>query len=204
MKILYRIVIKSFYFYFKFIIGMKITSLCDFKSVLNSKCILAANHISNFDPPIVGGITPIAVHYLAKEELFKFKPFGKFLLMLNSIPLRRGILDRRALGKVNEILDKNESVVIFPEGSRKNFTARAGIGLVAMNTKTPIVPIYIENSNHIFKCFLRIKRLKVIIGNPIEVDYFKDWELNKNNYRQLAKYTLETINSLKSAVPMQG
>lgn len=198
MRLVYFLTVRFLYFFFRFIVGMELVSKCNYKEIIKSKCIIAANHMSNFDPPIIGAMMLLPINYLAKEELFKFKPFGWLLRHLHAIPLRRGIIDKTALKNANKVLDNNQPILIFPEGSRKNFTAKAGIGLLAMNTQTKILPIHIENSKHMFKCLLRIKRLKVIIGDPIEVEYFQHWDLNKDNYRTLANYTLNKINSMKN------
>jgi 1-acyl-sn-glycerol-3-phosphate acyltransferase len=140
---------------------------------------------------------PIAIHFLAKEELFKVKPLGWLISKFNATPIRRGVVDTRAITKINEILSKEETIVIFPEGSRKSFTAKPGIGLLAMNTQSRILPVYLENSNHLFQCLFRIKRLKMYIGKPLDKSYYENLELNKESYRQLSKNILDIINGLK-------
>lgn len=198
MKTYYKVVSKIVKWGFKYIFGLKIIAEYDYADVVKERCIIASNHMSNFDPPLIGASMPIAIHFLAKEELFKFKPFGWLITKFNATPVKRGVVDKRAINQVNEILNREETIVIFPEGSRKSFTAKPGIGLLAINTKSTILPVYLENSNHLFKCLLRIKRLKVYIGKPIEKSYYEAMEANKDNYRALSKDILDKINGLKN------
>lgn len=56
---------------FKLRYGMKITGLENIPQ--NGKLIIASNHRSNFDPPIIGGVVPKIreIHFFAKEELLR-------------------------------------------------------------------------------------------------------------------------------------
>ncbi len=197
MKTYYKVISRATRWMFKYIFGLKIVSEGDYSEVIKERCIIASNHLSNFDPPLIGSTMPIAIHFLAKEELFKVKPLGWLISKFNATPIRRGVVDTRAITKINEILNKEETIVIFPEGSRKSFTAKPGIGLLAMNTQSRILPIYLENSNHLVQCLFRIKRLKMYIGKPLDKSYYENLELNKESYRQLSKNILDIINGLK-------
>ncbi len=198
MGLAYKIFRKLINIKVKYILGAKVVALCDYEKVSKSRCIIASNHISNFDPPVVGSFIPTPIHFLAKEELFKFRPFGWLISSFNAIPVKRGVVDKRAIKSVNEILNKDESILIFPEGSRKNFTAKPGIGLLALNSKSRILPVYVENSNHIFQCLFRIKRLKIVFGKPIEPSYYENLPLEKSSYRQFSNEILEIIKGLKN------
>jgi len=170
------------------------------KGRLNSlnNCIIAANHISLNDPPFIGSIIPIEINYLAKSELFKNRIFAKFLTYMNAIPIQRGKVDRIGLRKVEEKLENGQSILLFPEGTRKSSKAKAGIGKIAIQTRKDIFPIYIKNSNHFFKCFLRKERLKIVIGEKIIIKPFLEKGEGKETYRNLANYTLKKINELEN------
>ncbi|RLC51505.1 MAG: 1-acyl-sn-glycerol-3-phosphate acyltransferase [Candidatus Cloacimonadota bacterium] len=160
-------------------------------------CIIAANHISWFDPPFIGSILPFPINYLAKAELFHNKNFGKLLKKLHAIPIKRGTIDRKAIELVKEKLLAKESVLIFPEGTRKSSKAKSGIGKIALETEKDILPIYIENSDKFWQCLIGKKRLKIIFGEKIKVPEFSHLEKTKENYRKLAETILERINKLK-------
>jgi len=198
VKTYYKVVSKSVKWIFRFVFGLKIIGEANYGNVFSQRCIIGSNHMSNFDPPIIGSVIPVTIHFLAKEELFKFKPFGWLISKFNATPVKRGAVDKRALTRINEILNNDETIVIFPEGSRKSFTAKPGIGMLAMNTKANILPIYLENSNHLLQCLFRIKRLKMYIGKPLDKTYYQDLETNKENYRALSKNILEIIYGLKN------
>jgi len=197
MKTYYKITTTIIGSFFKYIFGLKIIADYDYAEVLKQKCIIASNHMSNFDPPIIGSVLPGTIHFLAKEELFKFKPLGWFITKFGATPVRRGVVDKRAITRVNEILDNEGVIVIFPEGSRSSFTAKPGIGLLAMNTGAQVLPINLENSNHIWQCLFRIKKLRLYIGKPIDKSSYENMELNKDSYRELSHNILEIINGLR-------
>jgi 1-acyl-sn-glycerol-3-phosphate acyltransferase len=161
-------------------------------------CIIAANHISAFDPPFIGSLIPIEIHYLAKWELFKNKLLGALLLSLNCIPIKRGRIDKAAITRVKMVLRKNRSILIFPEGTRKSSRVKSGIGKFAIEAKTDICPVYIENSTDFWGCFWGKKRLKIVIGKKIDSREFADWEANKENFQKLSEYVMKKILELKN------
>jgi 1-acyl-sn-glycerol-3-phosphate acyltransferase len=163
-----------------------------------SNCIIAANHISLNDPPFIASIMPIEISFLAKSELFKNKIFGSLISYLNAIPIRRGAIDREALQKVEKSLQDGKTILIFPEGTRKSTKAKPGIGKIALETKTDIVPIYIENSNNFFGCLIRKKRLCIVIGERIKTDEYPIKENIKDSYREYSDFILKRIYELKN------
>ncbi len=159
-------------------------------------CIIAANHISYFDPPFIGSILPQEIHYLAKSELFKNPLFGKLLRFFNSLPVKRGVVDRNTLQEIKKLLSRDKSILIFPEGSRKSFTAKPGIGILVYEMKVPILPVYIENSNRLPGCFLRKKRLNIYIGEWIQPEEYSCLPAEKKSYRHIAEVVLKRVNVL--------
>jgi 1-acyl-sn-glycerol-3-phosphate acyltransferase len=164
----------------------------------STNCIIAANHISYLDPPFLGSLFKQEINYLAKAELFKFKPFGKLLSSLNAIPIKRGRIDRSAIKTCKNRLQSGQSLVIFPEGSRSSFKAKPGIGKIAVQTNKDILPIYIANSNKLFACLFRKKRLTFVVGKKLKINDFMEYGDNKQNYRRIANHVLEKINELKN------
>jgi 1-acyl-sn-glycerol-3-phosphate acyltransferase len=160
--------------------------------------IIASNHISLCDPPIIGSLIPKEIYFLAKKELFDIPIFGLLIRKLNAIPIRRGTIDRKAISTVKATLKKEGSFVIFPEGSRKNFTAKPGIGKVAIQTRSPIMPVYIENSQNIGSLFCKSKKLKIVFGKPIDPTEYNEYQDQKSDYRKLAAEILERINKLSN------
>ena len=113
--------------------------------------ILASNHISNLDPPILGISTPRRLRFMAKIELFEPSIRGWWLKKLWAFPIRRGEGDFGALKQALKYLKEGDPVLLFPEGTRrmddKPLTPQPGVGFLAMKSQVPIVPVYVKDSN---------------------------------------------------------
>ena len=195
MRLFYNIVISFVRIYMKIFWGLKIVGKENMADIQN--VILAANHISVNDPPFIGSIMPIEISFLAKSELFKNKIFASLIGYFNSIPIRRGAIDRKALERVGERIKDGKSILIFPEGTRKSDKAKPGIGKIALETQTDIVPVYIKNSDSFWKCFFRKERLCIVIGKRYHIKNFELKENAKDNYREFSKMILDKINEMK-------
>lgn len=160
-------------------------------------CLICANHISANDPPMIGSIIKHKINYLAKAELFKGRIMNWIMLSINSIPVRRGRMDRKALRLVEERLSSGESVLVFPEGTRKATRVKPGTGKFALEMKKDILPIYIENSDDMLGCILGKKRLTFVIGERIKFENFAELELTKENYQYVSDYVMEKIYELR-------
>ncbi len=129
--------------------------------------IVASNHISFWDPPLLGALLPREMHFLAKEELFR-GPLGSLVRSLNSIPIRRGTADLTGLSRAIDALKAGGGLILFPEGSRMRdgrlHPARPGVGLIAVSADAVIVPCYISGSNRPSKWWTRKERVRVTLG----------------------------------------
>lgn len=160
---------------------------------LEGAVIIASNHRSLADPPLVGSSLPRHLHFLAKEELFSFKPFGWLIRNLNAHPLRRASSDVRAFKAAREILGSGEGLILFPEGRRGKTddlqAGKAGVGMLAAMSDCPVVPVYIENSGHM-KSF---KPITVAFGRPIRFTGFL-------SYQAMADGVMAEIARLKAGL----
>jgi len=130
--------------------------------------IVASNHVSFWDPPLVGTAAVRELHFLAKEELFRTPVLGPLIRAFNAIPIRRGVADLSGLTKAMEVLRAGRALLMFPEGTRARdgelHAARPGVGMLAVATDARIVPAYISGSNRPGKWLLRGGRLRVTFG----------------------------------------
>lgn len=130
--------------------------------------IVASNHISFWDPPLIGCACPRELHFLAKEELFSPAPFAALIRSVNAIPIRRGMADLRGLHRAMELLQRGGALLLFPEGSRMRdgelHPARPGVGLLAANADVPIVPCFISGSGRPGKWLTRGSRVRIRFG----------------------------------------
>jgi 1-acyl-sn-glycerol-3-phosphate acyltransferase len=107
--------------------------------------IICTNHRSNMDPVIVGVAMPGFVRFMAKIELFAFKPFGWFITKLGAVPIRRGSSATGAFKAAEEIVQAGGILLIYPQGTRKKKfrieDGKAGAAKIAHRTGVPIVPV---------------------------------------------------------------
>ena len=121
----------------------------------NDAYIICSNHTSWFDPPLVGSVTPIRVHFMAKEELFDIFMFGSILRKLGAFPVKRDSADRRALKKAIKLLDEGKVIGLFPEGTRIKGGELGqpfhGPALIALLSKKPVLPVAIKWPDRLFR-----------------------------------------------------
>jgi len=114
-------------------------------------CIVAINHISLWDPPLVGGtFLQYRINTLAKAELFRPAPLGAFFRWLDSIPIRRRGFDQEAFQTATNSLHAGNNLLIFPEGTRRPVGSpgpvRSGLGILVQNSLAPMQPVFIRGS----------------------------------------------------------
>jgi 1-acyl-sn-glycerol-3-phosphate acyltransferase len=115
--------------------------------------IIAANHMSNVDPPFIGGwLAPALQHrptFLAKESLFK-GPLGLLIRSLGAEPVKSGGNDIGAYRVAKGILDKGGVLAILPEGTRSfdgvMTQPKPGVSLLATRTGAPVLPVGISGT----------------------------------------------------------
>lgn len=127
--------------------------------------LLASNHISNFDPITVGIKVHRRVHYMAKAELFAFKPIGAFLRTIGAFPVKRGGVSKDAIKLAIQLLRDGHALGIFPEGTRNSeaSAAKRGAAMIAIRSEATIVPVAIVGNYRLFS------KLLVIYGPPISL-----------------------------------
>jgi 1-acyl-sn-glycerol-3-phosphate acyltransferase len=112
--------------------------------------ILASNHASFVDPPVVGVATPRACHYLARSTLFDHLLLGWWLRAVGVAPVDRERGSAAGLKALLGCLERGGVVLLFPEGTRtpdgRLQPARSGIGLMALKSGAPVVPVRLRGS----------------------------------------------------------
>ncbi len=163
--------------------------------------ILAANHVSNWDPPFLATFLDRNVNYMAKEELFANKIFAAAITNLGVFPVKRGTADRNAIKRALQVLKDDGCLGLFPEGTRSRTgalgKAEAGVGLIAAMSKAPLIPAAIINTNKIFSSGNFFPQLTVIYGRPMKfVGNVKD----KAAMAEFAQSIMDEIAKLISSV----
>jgi len=162
--------------------------------------IFTSNHISYYDPPLVGCAVNREIWFMSKSELFRNRFFAWLITKYHSIPVRRGEADRKSIKLISEKLNQGYSILMFPEGTRSRTgrigDLKQGFGMIAFNTGKSVCPILISGANDLTGCFLRRRRLDVHIGMPIRINQGIDDEDRRNDYRTLAHMVREEMEML--------
>jgi 1-acyl-sn-glycerol-3-phosphate acyltransferase len=134
--------------------------------------IVVANHLSNFDPPLLSTSLPCRIVFMAKEELFRHPILGPLTKGWQAFPVNRDKIDREALRQADQVVRQGLALGLFPEGTRspsaKLQQGYTGAALIALRSGCPILPVGIagtENFNKLDFVFHRPK-ITVNIGKP--------------------------------------
>jgi 1-acyl-sn-glycerol-3-phosphate acyltransferase len=168
--------------------------------------ILAPNHISYLDPPAVGCGLRRPVRFMAKEELFKPPLLGPWIRRVGSFPVRRGHADRKAIRQAIELLGSGEVVCIFPEGTRSTDgrlqEAELGIGLIALKSQAPVVPVAIAGTDKILPTHgkrLHRHRVSIAYGKPIAFPDLYESGASREAMEEIGRRVMAAIAELRSA-----
>ncbi|MGA2800985.1 MAG: lysophospholipid acyltransferase family protein [Verrucomicrobiota bacterium] len=172
--------------------------------------ILAANHASFLDPPLVGAALRRPINYLARESLFRFPGIGWLLRSWNSVPVNREGGGAAGLKAILDRLLAGGGIILFPEGTRtrdgKLQPARSGIGLTVIKSTALVVPVRVFGSFEAFgrnRKFPRPHRLTVKFGAPLRFENLRaeakhcSRERLKEIYRQIADEIMAAIAKLE-------
>ena len=133
--------------------------------------VVAANHGSFWDPPVLGASLPRELHYLTGAEFFGVPGFGALIRSLNAIPIRRGVADLSGLERAVSLLREGAAILVFPEGGRMKdgrlHPARPGLGLLVSRARVPVLPVHVAGTNHIRRCMARRERVRIAVGEPL-------------------------------------
>jgi len=142
--------------------------------------IVVSNHISNLDPPLVGGWLGPALrrrpHFLAKDALFK-GPMGWFLRSQGVIPVKAGGSDMEAYRAAKAVLDGGGVVVILPEGTRSMTgvlgVAKPGVALLATRSGVPVLPLGLSDTDRLLGRGSSMPRwgtpVQLAVGRPFQL-----------------------------------
>jgi 1-acyl-sn-glycerol-3-phosphate acyltransferase len=141
--------------------------------------LLAANHISHFDPFIISSVVRRKIDWIAMAEFFPQPIIGLFLRAVDAFPAARDHADRKTIRTALERLKDGRVVGLFPEGGIRNGACsllegaplRAGASSLAQIAGVPILPCVIVGSDRLYsrKNWLPFRRTPIWIafGNPI-------------------------------------
>ncbi|HWO75959.1 MAG TPA: lysophospholipid acyltransferase family protein [Bacillus sp. (in: firmicutes)] len=157
----------------------------------NDPFIIAANHVSNYDPILLSCLLKRKVYFMAKAELFRNRFSHWFFTHVYAIPVDRtsGVVIR-PVRKALKVIKDGELFGIFPEGKRCNdgeiVEPKKGVAFLASKTETPILPISIIGIKKGFRV-----PIKVVIGSQISVTSFE-----YSDYSSVTRAIMDRIREL--------
>ncbi len=164
--------------------------------------ILAPNHVSDLDPPIVGVSCGRWPYTMAKAELFK-GAFGWVIEQMGTFPVHRGEADRRALRTARRLLKAGEAIIIFPEGTRSrdgNLQApEIGVAMLAHGARAAIVPIFLGGTDQALSPMnpkFALVRTEIRIGQPLQLDDLYDRRANREVLEEIGARWQNAIREL--------
>lgn len=176
----------------------------------NGGVILASNHASYLDPPLVGCALSRDINYLARESLFRFPVVGAVLRSWNAVPVDRDGGGAKGLKMILDRLLAGGGIILFPEGTRtsdgKLQCARSGIGLTVIKSNAPLVPVRVFGTFEAYgrhMKFPRPRRVMVKYGRPMMFEQLRaeaktcDKARLKEIYQQVADEIMAAIAQLE-------
>ncbi len=173
--------------------------------------ILASNHASYLDPPLVGCGLDRDINYLARESLFRFPIVGAIMRSWNAVPVDRNGGGAKGLKIILDRLLAGNGIILFPEGTRTRDgrlqPAHSGIGLTVIKSNAPVVPVRVFGTFEAYGRHLKFPRpyrVAVKYGSPMNFEALRaeakhcDKARLKQIYQQVADEIMATIGQLEA------
>jgi 1-acyl-sn-glycerol-3-phosphate acyltransferase len=139
--------------------------------------IVSPNHRSNLDTPLLPVIRQAPIRFMGKASLWEAGRFADwFLTTLGGFPVERDSADRSALRLAEDILIRGETLVMFPEGTRRegpivqSENMYDGPSFLSGRQQVPIVPVGLAGSEEampVGKKMVYPRKIVFVIGKPI-------------------------------------
>lgn len=136
--------------------------------------ILVVNHQANIDPVIVGMVFDRPIRFMAKKELFSFRPLGALVGSLGAFPIDRGAGDRAALETSLAVLAQGGVLMMFPEGHRypddQVHEFMPGVGMLAIRGAAAVLPVVSKGTPQMWRDGRPgFPALRVLVGEPVDL-----------------------------------
>lgn len=149
---------------------------------LRGPFLLASNHISHFDPPVITSLLPFKIDWMAVVELFQHPLAAAYFRSVDAFPTDRNKADLGAVRAALARLKRGHVVGIYPEGGIRDGARsvlggaplKPGAATLAQMANVPIVPCVVIGSDRLYNAKnwrrFRATPLWVAVGAPLELD----------------------------------
>jgi 1-acyl-sn-glycerol-3-phosphate acyltransferase len=185
-----------FYWFYR-ILGLRIEGVDNIPR--KGGVIIAPNHRSNYDPPLVGCSIPFrSVYFLAKKGLFINKTVSWVLKRVCAIPVDTNNPRIKVMKDFINLLKDGKAVMVFPEGMRSKtnefLPAYPGVGYLSIKAQVPVIPVLITGTHESMKNhFFRRTPLTLKFGTPTYPEYER---ATTENAKELTGIIMERIKGL--------
>lgn len=170
--------------------------------------LVAANHASFLDIPLLGCGIPRRVWFLGRHDLFPIPGLNALLRWLGWIPIRPDRFDRTGFRKAIRLIREGKAVVIFPEGSRTRdgrlHRGKPGIGVIVAETECQVLPAHIAGTYEALPMgsrWIRFHPVRVTFGKPIDFSADRQRHTGKEFYRHVSRAVMARIAELGQVAP---
>ena len=169
-------------------------------------CILAGNHASFLDPPILGCLVPYRmIRYLGRDTLFKNKFADWWARNVGVVQLDRTRGDLGALKTAIKLLKDGGALCLFPEGTRTSDgqlqKPKGGVGFMIAKAGVPVVPAYVQGTFQAYPRgakWIRPCKVTVYYGEPIMPAELAPYCTDRDGYDKVAELVMTRIAALKA------
>ncbi|GBC92072.1 1-acyl-sn-glycerol-3-phosphate acyltransferase [bacterium HR15] len=170
---------------------------------LEGALVVASNHLSLLDPPLIGCACPRELRYVAKAELFRLPLWGALFRRLGGFPVERGNADVRAIRTALHYLQEGRAVLIFIEGTRGTgeylLPPTPGATLLARQSGAPVLPTAIIGTHRAMPKGAKLPRLtkvKIHFGTPVTYRELFGERTDRAARDAFTEYLMEQIAAL--------
>ncbi len=160
--------------------------------------LLTSNHISYWDPVVVGCAIPREIHFMAKSELFAIPVLAPIIRKLHAFPVRRGGADRNAIKTALNRLGQGHVVGIFPEGTRSAngelMEPHMGAAMLALKAGVPVLPVAVHGTKGYWG------KITVIIGKPMFFEEYKEKKAGREDLMKVSNAVMSEIAAMLDSI----
>jgi 1-acyl-sn-glycerol-3-phosphate acyltransferase len=146
-SLFYRFIMGFAKLFFKLFFRVKIEGLQNFEK---GAALIASNHVSYLDPPLIAISCPEETHFIAKDSLLRSAFFKKIFVALNTHAVKGGVKDVHTFKKIHQLLEEGKKVILFPEGTRGRSSEignlKRGIASIFCKSHATIIPVYLHGT----------------------------------------------------------
>ncbi|HBX24326.1 MAG TPA: 1-acyl-sn-glycerol-3-phosphate acyltransferase [Desulfotomaculum sp.] len=160
--------------------------------------ILVANHVSYWDPVVIGCAIDRNIFFMAKAELFHIPGLAWLVKKLGAFPAQRSGGGRTSIKRALELVESGNVVGIFPEGTRSKtgelLNPHLGAAMLALKGGVPLLPVAVSGTKGFWG------QVKVVIGKPLYFDTPNRRKVSRAEMESVSRKAMEEIGRLLAVV----